>query len=138
MRTLEERRVDLIVDPDKLLFAFDYWRKVHAPWAATEEGWEILLWLRRSNKAAPRPLTSLYLNSDFSEPTVRLALKQFIDAGVVVLVRSKADKRQQLVATTEKFDAAVALLGTMANAIVSGATRKRRRSFRRSTPSERV
>ena len=121
----EERRVDLIVDPDKLLFAFDYWRKVHAPWAATAEGWEIVLWLRRARKGAPRPLTSLYLNSDFSEPTVRLALKKFIEAGVVVLVRSKSDKRQQLAVTTAKFDTAASLLGTMANAIVRAPNKKR-------------
>lgn len=119
------RRVDLIVDPDKLLLAFDYWRKIHAPWAATPEGWEVLLWLRRARNGAPRPLTSLYINSDFSEPTTRLALRKFIDAGVVVLVRAKRDKRQQMAVTTDKFDAVIALLGAMANAIMQATHKKK-------------
>ncbi len=99
---------------DKLLDSVDRWKKTHAPWAASAEGWEVLMWLlRRKGDAAP--LKSLYVGNSFSRPTLRAALRQFVAAGVVEFVPSDGDRRRQIARTTVVFNVVMAQLGMMTN-----------------------
>ncbi len=58
------------MDIRNMLKAVDDWKREHAPWARSEEGWDVFIWLLSARSQA-RPLKSLYYGSPFSENTLR-------------------------------------------------------------------
>lgn len=92
-----------------MLKAVDDWKKEHAPWARSEEGWDVFIWLL-SARSQSRPLKSLYYGSPFSENTLRAALYQYVDAGMTELTQPDGDRRQQIARTTEAFEAMLVTL----------------------------
>lgn len=99
----------LILEIRNMLKAVDDWKKEHAPWARSEEGWDVFIWLLSARSQA-RPLKSLYYGSPFSENTLRAALYQYVDAGMIELTQPDGDRRQQIARTTEAFETMLATL----------------------------
>lgn len=89
-----------------VLEQLERWQRAHLPRSDTGVGQEVLIWLLRT-RTAPRPLKDLYRSSRFSEPTVRAALKAFVEAGLAEIEVNDGDHRNRLPHVTPRFDVVV-------------------------------
>jgi len=74
------------------------------PEVETRQGYLLLLWLLK-HKQEPRPLVDFYESGQFSEPTMRKAVKAFMERGLAVVDYDKVDFRNRIICGTPKLTA---------------------------------
>lgn len=101
--------VDMSSPSWKMLEDWLEWQRTNLPILQTPQGMHLLIWLlKHSNEAVP--VGELYRSSKASEPTMREAVKQFVDSGLAAIQPHQGDSRRRLIRATPKLDDTVAEL----------------------------
>ncbi len=80
------------------------WRRRNMPEINTRQGYLLLLWLLR-HEQEQRPLVDFYESSQISEPTMRKAIKAFMDRGLAIVETDWKDARRRYIRSTPKLTA---------------------------------
>jgi DNA-binding MarR family transcriptional regulator len=80
------------------------WRRENMPEIETPQGYLLLVWLLKHMRER-RPLGRLYKSSQFSEPTMRKAIKAFTARGLAIVEFDENDSRCRFIRGTPKLTA---------------------------------
>lgn len=90
----------------KALERCNLWQREQLPGIGTRQGVALLIWLLK-NEGQARPIGELYKSAKASEPTMREAVRLFIERGLAAIDYG-SDSRQRLIYGTSKLDQVVA------------------------------
>jgi len=84
-----------------------HWQRANLPATDTRQGLQLLIWLLK-NEGQALPVGDLYRSTNASEPTMREAVKLFIDHGLAAIETGCEDSRLRLIGSTGKLKTTVA------------------------------
>lgn len=82
------------------------WQRENLPGIDTSQGMALLIWLLKNGGRA-HPIGELYKESRSSEPTMREAVKLFVEVGLAALEFDGRDSRRRLLGGTPKLEQTV-------------------------------
>jgi DNA-binding MarR family transcriptional regulator len=78
------------------------WEERNLPGQSARQAMALSMWLLKSKHQA-RPISHLYLDLRFSEPTLRRVVRAFVDHGLASIEPDPGDSRVRLIRGTDKL-----------------------------------